>query len=749
MAQEIVEGRVRRIVWQSDEDRYFIFRLSSPTGEFSAKGTIPAGDLIEGLAVKLKGEWKTHPRYGRSFAFTRFSLAKAKTPEGLVRVLQAGIKGIGPVTARKMIDFFGMDLTTVLTKTPERLLEMPGFQSTAGRRKYQRIVDKWQGFRGELQACSFLMGHGLGAATTKKVYARFGDETVKLVKENPYVLLDVSGIGFILADKIAFALDTPPDAPWRIEAAIYHVLNRWGAQNGHLFLTRDELFDRITKITKLGVRNFGRPLLDTEVHETCQRMSQDKYRPRFCQLHMEKDRIYTRARYWYEQKSADRLAEMMWMDQASPASDTMIDNFIVDYEASEGIELSEKQRLGLLQAMSHKVMLLTGLPGTGKTTLLKAVMQLFELAQTNVALLAPTGIAAKRMSQITGRPAMTIHRALQYKGDSWGRHSDNQLPVEAVIMDESSMVDQEVLYRLLEALPTHCRLLIVGDPDQLPSVGPGNVLHQLIDSQEIPHVHLVDIFRQAEASDIVTNAHRITNGLMPDLVDGRGRDFHFLQMEDEDKILAYILKAAARFKERGKNFHVISPMHGGEIGVTALNEALKEELNPDDGDKSEAKVGKFKEFRQGDRIMVTVNNYDLEVFNGDMSEIEWIDGKAKRLAFYIDVEQGRKLVTLTFTQANDMLKLAFCTTIHKMQGLEADVILMPFTTAFGIMLQRNLLYTAVTRAKKKVFIFGEWRAIRKAVNTQRVQTRNTRFAERLSMAVMAIGQLDAPMEGMR
>ena len=750
MAEETIEGKIVRVVWQNDEDRFFIFRLSTSQGQVTAKGTVLAGDLIDGLGVQLKGEWKSHPKYGRSFAFNRFKIGKAKTPEGMVRVLQAGIKGIGPVTARNMVEHFGQDLVKVLSKTPERLLEMKAFQTPAGNRKYERIVNKWKGFRGELAVASFLMGHGLGPATTKKVYAHFGEDTIHLIKENPYYLLDVSGVGFNLADKIAFALDCPPDAPWRIQAAIYHVINRWGGQNGHLFLTRDELYDRILQITKLGVRNFGRQLLDSEVFDMCKLMGQDDFRPVFCQLVLESpDRVYMWSRFKFEQESAELLSRLMWTDVPRQVSPKMMEEFTNDYEADEQIELSAKQREGLLRAVTEKVMLLTGLPGTGKTTLLKGVMRLFEAAKVNVALLAPTGIAAKRMSQVTGRPASTIHRALQFKGAAgWGRNQSNMLPVDAVIVDESSMVDQEVFYRLLSALPVSCRLLIVGDPAQLPSVGPGNVLHQLITSGTVPHVHLTDIFRQSEASDIVTNAHRITNGEVPIFDSGRGRDFHFFQMEDDDRTISRILRAAVAFQEKGRNFHVISPMHNGEIGVTNLNEVLKEELNPpSDFGTTEAQVGKFKWFREGDRIMVTVNNYDLGVFNGDMSVVHNIDVKGKKLSFYIDGEIGQELKTISFTEANEMLKLAFCTTVHKMQGLEADIIMMPFTMAFGIMLQRNLLYTAVTRAKKKVFIFGEWKAVRKAVRTLRVQLRNTRFADRLNVefaAYQALVDEDGP-----
>lgn len=749
MAEETIEGKLDRVVWQKDEDRFFIFRVSTGSGLVTAKGVVPSGEPIPGLYVKLRGEWTSHPKHGRSFKFKRFGLGTTTTVEGLTRVLECGVRGIGPVTARAIVNRFGTDTIDVITKEPERLLEMEEFQSDAGRRKWERVIAKWKGFHEEMRVSAFLMGRGLGQALTKRVIERYGDRTVEMVQENPYVLLDVPGVGFKLADRVAFSLGITPDAPQRIEASIYHVLNRLGAQSGHLFLSRDDLFAGIRKITKLSVRGFGRDLMDDEVHETCLRMSRETFRPYFCQLVIDGPRIYTAQRYRFEAESASKLAQLMWAEVPIQYDDERLETFVREYESSEGITLSKEQRAGLRCALDSKVMLLTGLPGTGKTTLLKAIMQLFRSFRIHVAMLAPTGIAAKRMAQVVERPASTIHRCLQFNGSEWHRNQRKPLVVDAVIVDESSMVDQEILYRLLDALPDTTRLLLVGDPAQLPSVGPGNVLHQLMESGEIPHVHLTEIFRQAEASDIVTNSHRITNGQLPLFVNGRGKDFHFFELPDAERIYERLVRAAKALHDKGTNFHVVAAKHAGDLGVTALNELLKEELNPPSdfgAGKPEAKVSKHKEFRVGDKVMVTVNNYDLRIFNGDMAVISEItNGREKTVKFYVDImdEDSWKpkatLITLTYPEAAEMLQLAFCTTVHKMQGLEADVILMPFVKDYGIMLQRNLFYTAVTRARRKVLIFGEWRAVRRAVNNSRVDERNTLLSSRLRDEVVMLG----------
>jgi exodeoxyribonuclease V alpha subunit len=411
-----------------------------------------------------------------------------------------------------------------------------------------------------------------------------------------------------------------------------------------------------------------------------------------------------------------------------------LESFITEYERANHLVLSEDQRRAVEALSQHRVLVLTGLPGTGKTTTIRALVRFFEAAQQSFALMAPTGIAAKRLAAVAGHQAMTIHRALHYDGDVWGYCGDNRYIVDAVIVDETSMVDQELLYRLLGALRPETMLVLVGDDAQLPSVGPGNVLRELVGCPDIPSVRLTKIFRQSEKGEIVLNSHRIDRGEMPELLDPRGRtEFKFLRMSDEERIVDVIVKIAAILKAGNANFQVLGVKYAGTVGVDNLNSRLRDRLNPKG--PSEWQRGN-QHFRLGDRLMVVRNDYQLRVYNGDMGKLIRIGEKHLLVKIHgIGKRDPDTQVSFAYDVAEEKLRLAYAVTVHKSQGSEFDTIILPIVRSQGRMLQRNLLYTAVTRARKQVWLVGEEEAIRRAVANNQVVCRNTALAEALSACV--------------
>ena len=724
----IISGQVEHIVWSDVDERVFIFKMKLESGgRCGARGVVPTHNLLRGLNIHLEGDFED-TKYGKTFVFKRFGLKKDNTVQGIVCYLQSMVESIGPITAKRIVDKFGVDTVNVMMNEPKRLKEFPEFTTAAGAARLKRIVKSFQQTSREAVVMSFFMGSGLGVDQSRSLFRKWGDKAIDIVKENPYKLMAIDRFGFIAADKVAYSLGVSADDPNRIMAAIYHSIVDVGQRNGHVYLTRSEVYSNVLDLAnRPGVRRFGRDILESEIREMCIRMA--AVENQWCRLHIEENRIYPRWSYDHERYSAQRVVDMIESGEDHRiGTDEVVESFLTKYQDRNSINFSEQQLSGFRMAVNNRIMVLTGLPGTGKTTLMKAVVDYYTDRGLDFQLMAPTGIAAKRLSEITKFPAKTIHRCLRYKGATWDVNSQEPLPADAAVIDEFSMVDQEVFYHLLNGLRPEARLLMVGDPSQLPSVGPGNVLWELTQVGLIPHVALTEIYRQEKASDIVTNSHRIVHGLAPEILEGKDKDFHFFNMQDEDQILGHILHACERLTALDKQFQVISPRHAGTLGVSNLNDAIRDRLNPLSG-QAELKVSRDRTFREHDRVMITRNDYEREVYNGDVGRIVAIIDNN----LVIDIESAVQPIRITLpkSEARTILKLAYAITVHKSQGQEHDMVIMPFVSAFGIMLQRNLFYTAVTRAKKKVFIYGNWNAIVRAVGNSRVKSRNTYLSNRI------------------
>lgn len=777
-----LEGVVRCIIYKNTESHYYVFKLQLDSGSYvTATGSIPVGWAVNDLRLSLTGDYVKTEKYGESFKFTGMRVVEDRTAKGIIALLQSSIETIGPMMASRLVAQYGAGLLEILDNTPDRLKEMPEFQTANGATRLATIVKSWQQYRHSATVVSFLMGHGLGPTQAAGVFEALGTNALERIRKNPYVLTGVDHIGFMRADKVALSMGVPTDHPLRLKSAIYYAISEAGKAGGHLYLTRGGAYSAVCSLTaKNKIVSFGRDVLEPEIHRLCHEMAEPDSVSGASSLYIDGDRIYTAAAYHYETKSAELLAGMLEKrsDAGSDIDPASLNAFISEYEKEHGLVLSEHQKTGVKLVALNRVVLITGLPGTGKTTVLRAVVRLFQQNNLTYALMAPTGIAAKRLSdvvnggceplngsadsaesttstspvgtsQCAGVPALTIHRALRYKGGSlWGYCAAEPFPAEAVVVDECSMVDMEVFFRLVSAMPRQARLVLVGDPAQLPSVGPGNVLQELIACGLIPHVSLTEIFRQAGTSDIVLNAHRINAGEVPVIqsVGSAGKDFHFLQIADDDAILKSVLAAAKSCHAKGCSYKVISPRHAGVLGEANLNEQLKELLNPH-VDQAEATLGDLS-LREGDQVMVVSNNYKHGLYNGDMGVVLTIDSKQRDVTVSINnVYSGRssrvdrsvvagETHVLTFGEASDLLRLAYAITVHKSQGSEYEIVIMPFVGSFSVMLQRNLLYTAVTRAKKKVFIMGEWGAVRRAVANARVSDRNTQLSSRIVAAAV-------------
>jgi exodeoxyribonuclease V alpha subunit len=712
--RSVLQGTVTRITYQDAQSPYTVARLEVDGAE---EATVVGGiyPVSEGEEIKVSGSWRTHPRYGLQFQVEHWEKVEPATLEGIEKYLGSGlIKGIGPTYARRLVAAFGLETLKVLSEAPQRVLEVPGI----GRVRAQRIVHAWQEQRGMQDVMVFLQGHGVGSALALKIYRVFGAETVARVKENPYCLAEeIYGIGFILADRIASALGISGDFPLRVEAGLLHVLNKF-SNDGHCYVPLGAL--RRNAAALLAIEEEATDQATRRLAEQNKIVLEDSTGD-------EETRVYAEELYDAEQRVAAAVRRLL----ATP-SNPKVQGFkgstpqLFDLTT---LALEEEQREAVMQALRQKVLVITGGPGTGKTTLLTALLAILKRAEISFALAAPTGRAAKRMAETTGEEAKTIHRLLEYNPHQhmFLRGEDNPLTVDVVVVDEASMVDLPLMDRLLSAVEAHSHLVLLGDVDQLPSVGPGSVLRDLIDSKVVPVVVLRRIFRQAGASLIVQNAHRILQGapLLFEAREGK-RDFVFHARESEEEILETIKALAINgFKQAqpSKEFQVLSPMHRGLLGTVHLNRELQKLLNP---------TGKALErghtiFRVGDRVMQLRNNYDKGVFNGDLGRIVRMDDEEGELAVDFD---GK---TIAYDLEDlDELSLAYATSVHKSQGSEYPVVVIPLHTSHYVMLHRSILYTAVTRGKELVVLVGSKRAVSMAIRNVRVEKRFTGLKERLA-----------------
>ncbi|NOZ96011.1 MAG: ATP-dependent RecD-like DNA helicase [Acidobacteria bacterium] len=711
-----LEARVVRPLFTNEESGWAAVRMKTAGGErLTAVG--PLIGVRDGDTLHMTGRWKQHERFGRQLEVQSWIHVSPRTPEGLAAFLASGrLPGVGPVMARRLIEAFGMEVLDVLDNHPERLTSVPGI----GARTAAKITKAWEEARGIQQIMVFLLSHGIPPGVAIKAHKRYGASALAVVRENPYRLADeVFGVGFRTADGVARSLGVPLDAPERLQAGLLFTLQEASGE-GHVYLPEPVLFERAAAILETGAGDLPPHLEELETSGKVVAEGTNGQRA-----------VYLPRLHRAEVTVAGRLFQI----SRAPAR-TVTDRpkrAVQWYEQRSGLELDPTQRHALTAALTEKILVVTGGPGTGKTTLVRGLTSILAAKDRSVELAAPTGRAAKRLAEATGRKARTIHRLLEYTpaSHSFARSEDNPISADSIVIDETSMLDVELAAALLRAAPSRGRLLLVGDADQLPSVGPGSVLADLIASGALPVVRLEHIFRQAAQSLIVQNAHRINRGHMPLIPkDPEGADFFFIEREDPGALVTTVGDLVQNRIPKAfgldpvDDIQVMAPMHRGDAGVAALNAALRQLLNPPDAGPE--LVQGSRSFRGGDKVMQIRNNYDLEIFNGDLGRIASVDpGKRSILAVF----DGR-LVEIPPEGIED-LQLAYCSTIHKSQGSEFPAVVVVLHHSHHIMLERNLLYTAVTRGRRLVVIVGSRRALHRAVRTTTQRKRHTGLAPRL------------------
>ena len=708
------QGVVARILYTNEENGWSVVRLR-PDDAPSFTATGPLLGVREGDELRLSGRWIDHARFGEQFEAESYVQVAPSTLEGLRRFLGSGrIRGLGPKMAARVVERFGLQTLEILDTDSERLLEVRGI----GPRTVERIRTSWEQHRGIQQIMIFLTGHGVAPGVAVKAFRRYGAGAVEVVRSNPYRLAEeVFGVGFLTADRIARKLGIPPDAPERLEAGLLFALQE-AASQGHVFLPADKLRERAAALLEVDSEGLEGALDRLRSRE----LVVARTRPEATAA------IYTPRLESAEATLAHDLRELLAAESSLPP--VVVDRAIDWYQQLARIRLAPRQRQALAAALTDKIAVITGGPGTGKTTLIRGVVEILGKKEAKVLLAAPTGRAAKRLAEATGLAAKTIHRLLEFNPTTgaFSRNRQNSLEVDCLVIDEVSMLDVELAASLLEAVPPGCRLVLVGDADQLPSVGPGNVLADLIASRAVPVVRLDRIFRQAERSLIVVNAHRVNAGKMPELVSGDDNDFFFVARDDPTAAADLAIEfASRRVPERFGldpilDVQVLSPMHRGELGVTRLNERLQALLTPPG---PELVVG-WRRFRVGDKVMQVRNNYELDIFNGDLGRVLSFDPEERELVVDFD---GRPVV-IPSEDLEDVVP-AYACTIHKSQGSEYPAVVIVLHHQHHVMLQRNLLYTAITRGRRLVVIVGSTRALGRAVANATVRRRYTMLADRL------------------
>ncbi len=724
-----LKGVVERITYTNPDNGYTVARFQADRhfGLVTIVGAL--ANVNPGARLKLEGRWKTHPKYGEQFEINHYVEEMPATVEGIKRYLGSGlIKGVGPVMAKRIAEKFGPYTLDVIETDIQRLQEVDGI----GRKRIKMIANAWEAQKQIKEIMLFLQSHQVSTNLAVKIYKTYGDSAISVVKDDPYRLArDIFGIGFLTADKIARNVGIAADAPQRIAAGIEYTLNQL-ADQGHLFAPREHLIEAAVKILAVQAEQVN---AQVDALQTEDRIKIETITPAESGA-PPIDAVYLKPFYFAEIGVARQVRQLL-ANQASTlkvfAGIEWAKAFAWLVSAKKiNVDLAERQREAVQMALTQKVGLLTGGPGTGKTSTVQAILRLMQSKQKSALLAAPTGRAAKRLSESTGYEAKTIHRLLEVspsEGFKFQRNQDNPLECDLLILDECSMIDMVLMNNVLKAIPPAAHLLLVGDADQLPSVGAGNVLRDLIASQVVPVTRLDVIFRQAADSTIITNAHRINRGERPMFPKDK-QDFYFFGKEDPAEAADLIVDIVARripekFGVAAADIQVLSPMHRGAVGARALNEKLQARLNPLRYDQPEYRSGS-RVFRMGDRVLQLRNNYDKDVFNGDVGQIELIDLEAGEFAVNFE---GRS-VAYELSDL-DELTLAYAMSVHKSQGSEYPVVVLPMLTQHYMMLQRNLLYTAITRAKKMVVIVGTRKAIAMAVRNDKIAARWSALTERL------------------
>ena len=722
-----LEAVIENTVFRNEENGYSIMEARAGRERITVVGTLPA--LGTGEQVLLEGMWVEHPQYGRQWKVTGWEIRKPTTLLGIERYLGSGlIPGIRTATAKLLVQEFGERTLDILSEHPEQLTQVPGI----GKKRAQQLGKAFQEQYGAREAMIFLQSYGVSPTLAVKISKRYGADAQRKIRENPYRLIDdIEGVGFLTADRIALSLGIPQDSEYRLRAGIKYALSEAAAGEGHTYLPRDTLLERVAR----GLRVSGELL----THQ----LDGLLFAREIIALDAEGTEAMLLAPYFYAEKEIARYLKLL-MSAARTADKPDVSRRVRDFEKKNGIQFSENQRLAISEAVQRGLLVITGGPGTGKTTIINCILALLS---GGVQLAAPTGRAAKRMSEATGREAKTLHRLLEFSGEDGKFQRDEQNPLDCacVIVDEMSMVDVFLMRSLLRALKPGTRLIMVGDADQLPSVGAGNVLGDILKSGVIPSVRLTDIFRQSGESLIVVNAHRINHGEAP-ILNQKGSDFFFERRPyAEDAAQAIVglcekrLPAYLRTDFPARDIQVLSPTKKSGAGVYLLNQLLQAALNPATPErrKPEIHYGDTA-FRLGDKVMHVKNNYQLPwknddgtegegVFNGDVGFISKVDTQDRIVTVRYDDE---RTVEYDYQQLEE-LELAYCLSVHKSQGSEFPCVVMPVVGGPPRLLTRNLFYTALTRARKLVVLVGREDAIAAMVNNNHIAARYTTLRQRL------------------
>lgn len=716
---EKICGTVDTIIFASQDNRFTVLKLSPEKLSTQITVTLNGIAPLIGQLLEIEGEWVKHPKFGQQFKAMTYKTVAPTEISGIEKFLASGaINGIGPAMAKKIVAEFGEKTLEIIAKSPNELLKVPGI----GKKTAEKISTSYLEQSELTEIMVWLENHGISNTYAGKIFAKYGSFAIDIMEKDIYRLFqDIEGIGFLTADKLAFNLGIQREDKRRIISGIDYALMQL-CNNGHCCIPEMALVDKTAKI--LQVNN---QIIFTILKERIDNGSLNT------EVVGGETLIYPPYLYYAEKKVATRLLQLQ--QATEPLSEDNLSLFIKVWEKDNQIQLAQKQKEAIKACLHHGVLVLTGGPGTGKTTVIKGILSILKAQGLKIRLAAPTGRAAKRLSETTGQKALTIHRLLEANNLAqddnlqlgFSKDIDDQLDADVIILDEVSMVDIVLMHHFLNAVPDGCRIILVGDTDQLPAVGPGSVLKDIIRSQKIPAIRLDEIFRQAQTSMIIQNAHIINAGRLPDLRK-QYSDFVFYELNDDTSITQKILDLCTKdLPHEGfdvlKDVQILSPMHRFLCGVENLNLMLQEQLNPKKN-QDELKYSS-QTFRIGDKVMHIRNNYQKNVFNGDIGFIQDINNE-KLTVDYFD-----HIVTYEKNELNE-LTLAYASSVHKSQGSEYKVVIIPLSTSHYIMLQRNLLYTAITRAKQKVIIVGSKKALMTAIQSNRTQKRYTLLAERLA-----------------
>jgi len=722
-----LSGQIEHITYFNEENGFTIakVKVDGRRDPVTVRGTLMGP--LPGEVLTMQGEWTHHPKYGEQFRVAGYRTAVPASVYGIQKYLGSGlIKGIGPVMAGRIVKKFGKETLEIIEEKPERLAEIEGI----GNKRIVMIKAAWDAQREIRDVMLFLQGHGVSSGHATKIFKVYGNTAIQVVRNNPYRLAsDIFGIGFLTADGIAEKMGFDKNSPLRAQAGILYVLNQL-AEEGSVYCPYEPLITRCIEVLHvdrdiltevIGKLAFNEKIVIEDLNDSIETF-QENFKA-----------VFLAKYYLAENRIAERMARLSSAPKSIRPIDT--DKAVEWVQGRLTVMLAEKQVHAIRCALDNKVMIITGGPGTGKTTIINAILKIYSKVKVKTLLAAPTGRAAKKMTEATGHEAKTIHRLLEYSLQKGGFKKDEADPLDCDVLfiDEASMIDTLLMHYLIKAVPPTATLIIVGDVNQLPSVGAGNVLHDLIESEIIPVVRLNEIFRQAKASQIVINAHRINNGelplIKPDDLAASESDFYFINQEDPEKVLQIILELVSQRIPRRFGYdstddiQVLAPMHKGIVGTGNLNIELQGLLNP--GNISISRGD--RNFRIRDKVMQVRNNYEKEVYNGDIGRIVGIDPEAQALSISFDKRQ----VDYEYSHLDEIV-LAYAVSVHKSQGSEYPVVVLPVLTQHYLLLQRNLIYTAVTRGRKLVVLVGTWKALAMGVRNDKMRRRYTHLRQRLA-----------------